>query len=144
MTWRIELLPVPPLSHALVVEVWLTHCMSWVTVNFSPLTVCVVTVSPGIICVVNRDGSAAGPRIFSIAADAICAAITRSRVSSGHARAFLEQSGRGQEREEQERRRDDDLHNGEPRVRVEPVPPQAARNPGSARAVRVRAGRCME
>ena len=33
-----ELLPAPPLSHALVVDVWLTHCMSWVMTNLSPFT----------------------------------------------------------------------------------------------------------
>src|SRR4051794_41657658 len=76
-----ELLPVPPLSHALVVDDWLTHCMSWVTVNFRPFTVCVLTVWPGITDVVKRAGSAAGPRTFSIADDASCAAITRWRGS---------------------------------------------------------------
>ena len=64
-----------------MVAVCPTHCMSWVSVNLSPFTVWVVTVCPGTTCVVNRDGSAAGPRTFSIADDASCAAITRWRVS---------------------------------------------------------------
>ena len=64
-----------------MVDDWLTHCISWVIVNFRPFTVLVVTRVPGITLVVNFEGSAAGPRTFSIADDASWAAITRWRVS---------------------------------------------------------------
>ena len=64
------LVPMPPVSHALAVELCATHCISWVIVNLRPLTVLVVTVVPGCTAVVNFDGSAAGPRTASIADDA--------------------------------------------------------------------------
>ena len=133
VTCRIELLPVPPLSHALVVDVWLDplHVLGdreLDAVDASGSS----DVWPGVTCVVNREGSAAGPRTFSIADVARWAATTRWRVSPD-TRVRARTAGRGNERDEEERGRDDDLDDGESRFRVEPVPPNIPRDPSSTR-----------
>ncbi len=69
----------PGLSQELWVERCPTNCTSWVTVNFSPLTVRVETVWPTTIDV-NFVGSDAVPRTFSSASVASWAATTRLRV----------------------------------------------------------------
>ena len=134
------MLPTPPLSHALVVDDWLTHCMSWVIVNLRPFTVWVHTVWPGTTDVVKRAGSAAGPRTFSMADDASWAAITRWRVSP---ETRVPDSNRRAAATNATRRSVDAT------TTSTIVNPASASNPSprklrEARTRRARAGRCMQ